>query len=82
MLAQTSHTDVQTRATQGGGAQNVVAALTRAANRTGADFGYLLQTAMRESSLNPEAKAPTSSATGLFQFIEQTWLGTVKQHGA
>lgn len=37
---------------------------------------------MRESNLNPAAKAGTSSATGLFQFIEQTWLGTVKAHGA
>lgn len=82
MIAQTTNTDVQARAAQGGGAQNVMAALTRAADRTGADFGYLLQTAMRESSLNPEAKASSSSATGLFQFIEQTWLGTMKQHGA
>lgn len=61
---------------------NVLAALKRAANATGADFGYLLRTAMRESNLNPGAQAATSSATGLFQFIEQTWLGTVKNHGA
>ncbi len=32
--------------------------------------------------MNPNARAPTSSASGLFQFIEQTWLGTVKAHGA
>ena len=37
---------------------------------------------MRESNLNPNAKAKTSSATGLFQFIDQTWLGTMKQSGA
>ena len=49
---------------------------------TGTDFGYLLKTAMRESSLNPAAQAASSSATGLFQFIEQTWLGTVREHGA
>ena len=61
---------------------SVIGALSRAAERTGADFGYLLQTAMRESSLNPKAQAPTSSASGLFQFVEQTWLGTVKQHGS
>ncbi|MCA0417782.1 MAG: lytic transglycosylase domain-containing protein, partial [Proteobacteria bacterium] len=29
----------------------------------------------------PTAKASTSSATGLFQFIEQTWLAMVKQEG-
>ena len=33
-----------------------------------------------ESAGNPRAKAPTSSATGLFQFIDRTWLGTVQQH--
>lgn len=32
--------------------------------------------------MNPSARARTSSAAGLFQFIEQTWLGTVKAHGA
>jgi hypothetical protein len=32
--------------------------------------------------MNPAARARTSSAAGLFQFIEQTWLGTVKAHGA
>jgi Transglycosylase SLT domain len=62
--------------------ENVLSALRRAADETGTDFGYLLTTAMRESSLNPKAQAATSSATGLFQFIEQTWLGTMKQHGS
>jgi hypothetical protein len=61
---------------------SVVAAVKTAAASTGADFDYLLETAVRESSLNPSAKAKTSSATGLFQFIEQTWLGVVKRHGA
>lgn len=61
--------------------QSVLSAITRAAQRTGVDFTYLLKTAQRESSLNPNAKAPTSSAAGLFQFIEQTWLATVKKHG-
>jgi hypothetical protein len=63
-------------------AEGVVSVLRRAADETGSDFSYLLRTAMRESSLNPKAQAATSSATGLFQFIEQTWLGTVKRHGA
>lgn len=60
----------------------VHAVLQRAAQSTGVDFGYLLRTAQRESSLNPQAKARTSSAAGLFQFIEQTWLSTLKSHGA
>ena len=61
---------------------SVVAALRQAAAKTGSDFHYLLGTAMRESSLKPHAQSSTSSATGLFQFIDQTWLGLVKEHGA
>ena len=60
----------------------VEAAIRRASNATGVDFDFLMKTARRESAFNPNAKAPTSSASGLFQFIEQTWLATVKQHGA
>lgn len=59
----------------------VTDAIRRGAAATGTDFDYLLRTARRESSLDPAAKAPTSSATGLFQFIEQTWLGVVKNDG-
>ncbi|HEY3695259.1 transglycosylase SLT domain-containing protein [Phenylobacterium sp.] len=60
----------------------VEAAIQRASEATGVDFGFLLKTAGRESGMNPRAKAPTSSAAGLFQFVEQTWLATLKQHGA
>jgi hypothetical protein len=55
--------------------------LNTAGERNGVDFDYLLQTAIRESSLNPKAKAQTSSATGLFQFIESTWLEVMKSDG-
>ena len=61
---------------------NIVSALRNAAAATGSDFNYLLGTAMRESSLKPGAQSSSSSATGLFQFIDQTWLGLVKDHGA
>ncbi len=60
----------------------VGAAIQRASQATGADFGFLMRTARRESGFNPGAQAPTSSAAGLFQFVEQTWLGTLKRHGA
>src|SRR5215510_8770581 len=64
-------------------ASRISGASTDIATRaTGAGFEYLLNTAIRESNLNPNAKARTSSATGLFQFIDQTWLGTMKQSGA
>jgi len=55
--------------------------LSRAGDKSGVDFDYLLQTAIRESSLNPDAKAATSSATGLFQFIESTWFEVMKSEG-
>ena len=57
-------------------------AISRAAQRTGVDFSYLLNQAKSESGLNPNARAVTSSASGLYQFIDQSWLGIVKQHGA
>jgi len=66
----------------GASVATVAFAIERASARTGVDFDYLMKTALRESSLNPSAKAGTSSATGLFQFIDQTWLGMVKEHGA
>src|SRR6516164_10024800 len=60
----------------------VTGAIQQASQATGTSFNYLLATAQVESGLNPQAGAATSSARGLFQFIEQTWLGTLKQSGA
>ena len=57
-------------------------AIKQAANATGTSFEYLLTTAKMESDFNPAAGASTSSARGLYQFIDQTWLGTVKEAGA
>jgi hypothetical protein len=59
----------------------VTGAIRQASAATGTSFNYLLATAQVESGLNPQAGAATSSARGLFQFIEQTWLGTIKQSG-
>jgi hypothetical protein len=56
-------------------------ALRTASAATGTPFAYLLQTAMRESALDPAARASTSSAAGLFQFIEGTWLEMIKEEG-
>jgi hypothetical protein len=65
-----------------GAAADVRAAIGQAAQSTGVNFSYLLAQAKSESGLNPNAKAASSSATGLFQFIDQSWLGVVKAHGA
>ena len=57
-------------------------ALKSASERTGVQFDYLYKVAVRESGLDPSARARTSSAAGLFQFVEQTWLEAVKQYGS
>ena len=60
----------------------VAGAIKQAASNSGVSFEYLLSTAKMESDFNPSAGASTSSAHGLYQFIDQTWLGTVKEAGS
>jgi hypothetical protein len=59
----------------------VTGAIKQASTNTGASFQYLLAAAKMESDFNPTAGASTSSAHGLYQFIDQTWLATVKDAG-
>jgi hypothetical protein len=61
---------------------DVLAGIRQASASTGVDFSYLMAQANRESSFDPAAQAKSSSAAGLYQFVEQTWLGVVKNHGA
>src|SRR6202158_3193558 len=60
----------------------IAGAIKQAANTTGTSFEYLLATAKMEANTKPKASATTSSARELYQFIDQTWLGTVKEAGA
>lgn len=60
----------------------VLTGIQQASASTGVDFGFLMAQAAKESGFNPEAKAKTSSASGLYQFVEQTWLSVVRKHGA
>jgi hypothetical protein len=62
-------------------APQIAGAIRQAAKSSGISFEYLLTTAQIESNLNPAAQASTSSAKGLYQFIEQTWLATMKGNG-
>jgi len=62
-------------------ADPIFGAIKSAASATGVDFSFLFQQAKIESGLNTQAKAGTSSATGLFQFTRDTWLKVVEQHG-
>lgn len=63
-------------------ARSVEQAIAQAAQRSGTDFGFLLAQAKVESGLDPRARAQTSSATGLFQFIDSTWLRIAERHGS
>lgn len=63
-------------------AGGVRSAIAGAAQATGADFGFLMAQAKLESSLDPTARARTSSASGLYQFTGETWLRTLDRHGA
>lgn len=63
-------------------APTVTNAIKTASAKTGIDFSYLMNQAKAESNFDSSAKAKSSSATGLYQFIENTWLKMVKEHGA
>ena len=60
----------------------VLSSIKKASQSTGVDFGYLMAQAAQESSFQADAKASTSSATGLYQFLDSTWLSMMRTHGA
>jgi hypothetical protein len=64
-----------------GASPTVVSSIRQAAAATDMDFGLLMAQAQQESGFQPQAKGSGSSATGLFQFIDSTWLGMVRQFG-
>lgn len=61
--------------------RDLVNLILLAAHATHTDPAYLMALADKESSFDPTARAPTSSAEGMFQFIDKTWLAVVQQHG-
>jgi hypothetical protein len=61
---------------------DVLAAIRLGSIRTGVDFSFLMEMARVESNFNPVARAPRSSATGLFQFKDHDWLEAIRAFGA
>lgn len=61
--------------------EKIAAAIKTASTKTGVDFTYLMKQAQVESSFKATAKSNSSSATGLYQFVESTWLQTINKHG-
>jgi hypothetical protein len=64
-----------------GASSGVVSSIRQAAQASSVDFGLLMAQAQQESGFQTDAKASGSSATGLFQFIDTTWLGLVQRFG-
>ena len=62
--------------------QNLVATIVRAARETQADPVLLMAIADKESSFVASISASTSSAVGLFQFVEATWFKVLRDFGA
>jgi len=62
--------------------RHLVGTIVKAAHATNADPVLLMAIADKESSFSTGVKAKTSSATGLFQFIDSTWLKVVRDFGA
>jgi hypothetical protein len=62
--------------------RHLVETIVKAAQATEADPVLLMAIADKESSFSTAVRAKTSSATGLFQFIDSTWLKVVRDFGA
>ncbi len=61
--------------------KQVVNAIESASQKSGVDFTYLVQQAAAESNFDSKIKSKTSSATGLYQFIDSTWMTMVERYG-
>ncbi len=59
----------------------VLAAIQLGHLRTGVAFSYLAELAAVESRFDPTTRSVSSSATGLYQFTEDTWLQVLRAHG-
>lgn len=66
----------------GPGINGLKETIVNAAKVVGIDPNIMLTTAAIESDFNPNAKAGTSSASGLMQFIKSTWKETISKHGS
>ncbi|SFK69311.1 transglycosylase SLT domain-containing protein [Methylorubrum salsuginis] len=61
--------------------RHIVQTIVKAAQAVETDPVLLMAVADKESSFITAVQAKTSSATGLYQFIERTWLGVIRDFG-
>jgi len=59
----------------------VLAAIQLSHLRTGVAFSYLAELAAVESRFDPATRSVSSTAAGLYQFTEDTWLQVMRAHG-
>ena len=64
------------------GCEHAVEIIEKASEATQVSANYLLALAQQESGCRSDAQASTSTAYGMFQFIESTWLIAIHKHGA
>jgi len=62
--------------------QYIATEIVNAARDTGFPSAVLFAMAEKESAFDPEARPPMGSALGLMQFLDQTWLEAVREHGS
>jgi hypothetical protein len=62
--------------------RHIVQTIVKAAYQVRTDPVLLMAVADKESSFITQVQARTSSATGLYQFIERTWLQVMREFGA
>ncbi|MCB2054924.1 MAG: transglycosylase SLT domain-containing protein [Geminicoccaceae bacterium] len=64
------------------GCEHAVEIIEKAADRTKIAPNYLLALAKQESGCRSDAQATGTTAAGMFQFVESTWLLSIARHGA
>lgn len=60
---------------------DTVWAIQLASHRTKISTDYLITTAYMEAHFDANARSATSSAAGMYQFIDSTWLQLMAEHG-
>jgi hypothetical protein len=60
---------------------HIISALSKASGKTSATFDYLVRTAKNESNFSNQLQSDKSSAAGMFQFVENTWLHIIHEEG-
>ena len=63
------------------GSNELIALVAREGIGAGMDPSYLVRLADRESHFDPFAESSTSTAAGLFQFTDNTWLCSLREFG-